>query len=193
MSPTVCASGLEAWLTDAKNAKTLHGELDAGLADFRELMNSMTDAPAGRVGAVRNACVHYLEGTRYLHLYATTPRPSTGDLFDWIQLRTDAAAELRACVRELELGVIDTMLVQKQAELRRHRKADNPFTQMAQALTAQLEEQSQRTSGTPALPAADGAHPAQAPEQREKATKMLFAELLPQAGPCVRHALLGTV
>lgn len=107
-------------------------------------MRLLSNAPRKTAHAARKAYVYYLEGIRRLKEYAETERPQGTKLWDWMQLRHDAAADLRDCVESLESGVIEIELLNEETLLNRRRKAEEPIQQFAEAVVAHIQEEKRR-------------------------------------------------
>jgi hypothetical protein len=124
------------WIARAKSGNALGRHLDSAEARAIDLANLAAECSARVATKLQMAFALFAAGTRRLNDYATTERPTGDGELDWIQLKTDAEKDLRACVEALETGPINLELLTADKELDAIRDAENPIKQLAEALAA---------------------------------------------------------
>lgn len=129
---------IEMWTRDSQNAGTLAERIGAARSLLLEMMSLLADASAAKAAPLREAFVHFLEGSRRIQAYASQSRPSSAALFDWIQLRADAHADFRECIGALERGAIEPGLLNAETISRRTRAQEEPFQQLADAMVSEM-------------------------------------------------------
>lgn len=122
----------EQWIRDTQNRHTFGEHLDRAEQRLDELMKSRPEATPAVGEALDRACLLFLEGTRRLNEYASTPRPGFERIFEWVQLRQDAEKDLRACVAALERGAIAGSLLEAEQRLAAERAAGSVINQIAE-------------------------------------------------------------
>lgn len=146
-------SAFDDWLRDAKNSNTLENELEAGRGEVREMIAFAATAPEEPAAAARSVYVNFLEGVRRLSEHAATSRPLDANQFwPWVQLRSDAVADFRACIEELEASIIEPYLLNTEGSMRRKREEEEPFGQLARAWVKQLESEAAKPAAVSEIP-----------------------------------------
>ncbi len=139
----------EKWLRAAQRGQTLEAEFQGGVEELREMMSLLADVPEATAKGIRNAYVLYLEGIRRLSEYAIQSRPMGIEVWDWVELKNAAVADLADCVSQLEDGVIEPALLNSEGVLARKRSTENPWHQLSEGVAKMLEEESDKDDSDP--------------------------------------------
>lgn len=131
------------WLDQVRQNQSFQAELDTAESRMEELARLAPEV-GGRISEqVSTAYVFFLAATNRLNIREAT-RESTGvEVFDWLQLITDAAKDLRECLSALEGGPISQSLLDADAALRERREREDPFAQLA----AEMEKEERISEG----------------------------------------------
>lgn len=129
----------ERWIRDSQNAGQLKAELDAAEAEIRRTLEDVGELDALAAEGVRNCFVLLSQGVECLLRYAESPRPSDGEIFNWVRLRSDARSHLDDAVMSLEGAAIDGRLLDSEQALRDRRELDKPFAKLARDLALESE------------------------------------------------------
>jgi hypothetical protein len=125
---------LESWMRGSRRTQNYSLEVRSARSRLRQMMSLIGEAPADVSERVRRAYVLYLEGVRRLDDYASQSRPRGTAILDWMQIRADAHADLRDCIRTLEDGVIEIRLLNAETMVRRQREDEEPFHRLGAEL-----------------------------------------------------------
>jgi hypothetical protein len=128
------ADGLEGWVADSITAKALTKHLDTAEERATALVTLAPEASVAIANELHEAFVLFLAATNRINQRASTPRPSGAEELDWIQLIPDAAKDLRECLEALESGPVAVEMLNAETILRRTREAENPISQLAEAI-----------------------------------------------------------
>ena len=132
------ADALEQWLRAAQNAGTLTAQLHEVERQAADLIGSSADAPRTLATSLQRAYVYLLSGTSRVATYAASGRPSGDTLFEQLQMRTDAIADLRDAMAAFAAGPMHRDLLRLHADVQAKRRAEDPFRQLAGALSKQF-------------------------------------------------------
>lgn len=129
------ADGLANWVGQAKRQHSYESEVAGALAECREMMNLLDDAPLAVAKDVRELFVYLVEGTRRLSEFAAMPEPDHVEIFVWVDLRDHAYDDFRECLQLLEAGtIVERVLLNEELLLSRLRSSQTLAARLTEAL-----------------------------------------------------------
>jgi hypothetical protein len=129
---------LEGWLRGNEHDGALQREFRELERRLEELVVLSVDSSPPVAASVQRAYVYVLSGISRLTLYVSRGRTKGDTLFDQLQLRNDAVADLEAGMEALRANPMHEDLLRFHGSLQAKRKSENPFRQLAEALAREF-------------------------------------------------------
>jgi hypothetical protein len=133
----------ERWIYAALHDRRFHGELSDAINCVRDMLAATADLDDRRANSIRRCLVLLVEGMRRVTRYATEPMPRGIEVFEWVELRTQAEEDIRDAIRILENDVIEPYLLNEEGAQQRLREStsfDATLGALAQGLLNQERE-----------------------------------------------------
>lgn len=117
----------EQWIQDSQANGKLRKELSLAERRCMRLVEVAVDASPRVARHTREAFVTLVDATRRIRKYSEMSAPVGVAFLDWLQLRNDAATDLREFLRHLEAAPIQAELSSAERALVGRRHRENPW------------------------------------------------------------------